>query len=410
MWHCEYGKEPFDMRLFWLLCVRRIWVVLAGALAGMAFAGGIYYVKNVTLGGAIPYTMESKYYLEYAVDPSDQQTYSYFASYTWNDLLKSEAMMAEMLGKLTFSMTAEELAASFEPELISDLRICYIRTTHENPEKVREIDRVAGEAMVAIGEKQRELREVSLMDRGEPALAMPDLRTLRACVLGAALGAFAALFGLGVHEILEERIQVPGTLARRYGVPVAGYVSREGKPSGELAAQLACLLRDKRRIGVTAVNGELDLKGLTGVLGKAQEQGGAFPGKAQEQDGASLRKEQEQGGVSPGKPQEQGGASRGKAGEREYREIPCLFQAPEAGESLREQEGVLLAVQAGADRGKAIEEILRQLGQLGISVDAMILAMADDRLIRHYLWGHKRGRNPAGAPGLRTCGKEEAWK
>jgi len=398
------------MRLFWLLCVRRIWVVLAGALAGMAFAGGIYYVKNVTLGGAIPYTMESKYYLEYAVDPSDQQTYSYFASYTWNDLLKSEAMMAEMLGKLTFSMTAEELAASFEPELISDLRICYIRTTHEDPEKVREIDRAAGEAMVAIGEKQRELREVSLMDRGEPALAMPDLRTLRACVLGAALGAFAALFGLGVHEILEERIQVPGTLARRYGVPVAGYVSREGKPSGELAAQLACLLRDKRRIGVTAVNGELDLKGLTGVLGKAQEQGGAFPGKAQEQDGASLRKEQEQGGVSPGKPQEQGGASRGKAGEREYREIPCLFQAPEAGESLREQEGVLLAVQAGVDRGKAIEEILRQLGQLGISVDAMILAMADDRLIRHYLWGHKRGRNPAGAPGLRTCGKEEAWK
>lgn len=374
MWHCEYGKEPFDMRLFWLLCVRRIWVVLVGALAGMAFAGGIYYVKNVTLGGVIPYTMESKYYLEYAVDPSDQQTYSYFASYTWNDLLKSEAMMAEMLGKLTFSMTAEELAASFEPELISDLRICYIRTTHEDPEKVREIDRVAGEAMVAIGEKQRELLEVSLMDRGEPALAVPDLRTLRACVLGAALGAFAALFGLGVHEILEERIQVPGTLARRYGVPVAGYVSREGKPSGELAMQLACLLRDKRRIGVTAVNGELGLNGLTEVLGKAQEQGGV---------------------------------SRGKAGEREYREIPCLFQAPEAGESLREQEGVLLVVQAGGDRGKAIEEILRQLGQLGISVDAMILAMADDRLIRHYLWGHNRGRNHAGAPGLRTCGKRE---
>lgn len=396
MWHCEYGKEPFDMRLFWLLCVRRIWVVLAGALAGMVFAGGIYYVKNVTLGGVIPYTMESKYYLEYAVDPSDQQTYSYFASYTWNDLLKSEAMMAEMLGKLTFSMTAEELAASFEPELISDLRICYIRTTDEDPEKVREIDRAAGEAMVAIGEKQRELREVSLLDRGEPTLAMPDLRTMRACVLGAALGAFAALFGLGVHEILEERIQVPGTLARRYGVPVAGYVSREGKPSGELAAQLACLFRDKSRIGVTAVNGELDLKGLTGVLGKAQEQGGAFPGKAQEQ-----------GGASPGKTKEQGSVSRGKAGEREYRKIPCLFQAPEAGESLREQEGVLLAVQAGVDRGKAIEEILRQLGQLGISVDAMILAMADDRLIRHYLWGNDRGRNHAGAPGLRTCGKRE---
>ena len=74
MWQCNYGKEPFDMRLFWLLCIRRLWVILAGALAGLALVGGIYYVKNVTLGGVIPYTMDSKYYLEYAVDPSDQQT------------------------------------------------------------------------------------------------------------------------------------------------------------------------------------------------------------------------------------------------------------------------------------------------------------------------------------------------
>ena len=67
MWQCDYGKEPFDMRLFVLLCARRLWVVLAGILAGLVLTGGIYYVKNVTLGGIIPYTMDSKYYLEYVV-------------------------------------------------------------------------------------------------------------------------------------------------------------------------------------------------------------------------------------------------------------------------------------------------------------------------------------------------------
>lgn len=247
MWQCNYGKEPFDMRLFWLLCIRRLWVILAGALAGLALVGGIYYVKNVTLGGVIPYTMDSKYYLEYAVDPSDQQTYSYFAAYTWNDLLKSEDMVAEMLKELSVPMTEEELTASFEAQLISDLRICYIHTTNEDEEKVREIDRVAGLAITVVGERQKELLDVSLLDRGQPRLAMPDLRTLRACILGAALGAFAALFGLGFCEILEERIQVPGTLVRRYGAPVAGYVSRGGRPSGELAAQLEYLFRDKKR-------------------------------------------------------------------------------------------------------------------------------------------------------------------
>lgn len=345
MWQCDYGKEAFDMRLFWLLSIRRLWVVLAGALAGAALVGGIYYVKNVTLGGVVPYTMDSKYYLEYAVDPSDQQTYSYFASYTWNDLLKSEAMVSEMLEELSVPMTAEELTASFEPELVSDLRICYIHTTNADAEKVREIDRVTGQAIIAVGEQQRELEEVSLLDRGQPRLDMPDLRTLRACLLGAVLGAFFALFGLGLHEILDEKIQAPGTLARRYGMPVAGYVSREGKPSGELAAQLAHLLRGKRRIGVTAVNGELDLGAVAKLLETLEEEG------------------------------------------NEYTAIPSLCQAPEAGEALRSQEGLLLLVQADFDRGKAIEEILRLLEQLQITLDAMILVEADEGLIRQYLWG-----------------------
>ncbi|MDE5891312.1 MAG: hypothetical protein K2H45_00160, partial [Acetatifactor sp.] len=322
-------------------CIRRLWVVLAGAVAGLVLVGGIYYLKNVTLGGVIPYTLDSKYYLEYAVDPSDQQTYSYFASYTWNDLLKSDAMVEEMLKELTVSVTAQELKDSFEAELVSDLRICYIHTTHEDAQTAREIDRVAGNAIMAVGEQQKELVEVSLSSRGEPQLAMPDVRTLRACVLGAVLGIFLSVFGLGLKVMLEERVYVPGTLARRYGIPVAGYVNREGKPSDELAPQLVCLLREKQKIGVTAVNGELDLGGMVKVLENIEKTTG-------------------------------------------YTAIPSLWQVPEAGEALRSQEGILLLVQAGHDLGKGIEETLRLLGQLKLSVDAMVLVEADDRMIRYY--------------------------
>lgn len=342
MWRCNYEKEPFDMRLFALLCIRRLWVVLAGALAGLALVGGIYYVKNVTFGGVIPYTMDSKYYLEYAVDPSDQQTMSYFASYTWNDFLKSEEMVAQMLNSLTVPMTAQELKDSFEAELVSDLRICYIHTTAGDPETVREIDRVAGEAILAVGQRQRELLEVSLMDRETPRLAMPDLRTLRACILGAALGIFFTLFGLGLWVLLEERVQLPGTLARRYGIPAAGYVSRQGEPSEELESQLDHLLAGRNDIGLTAINGALDLGAVAKVL-------------------TSL------------------------GGEREYTPIPSLYQAPEAGNALRGRDGILLLVQADRDRGAAIEELLRRMGQLDIRVDAMVLVDADRKLIRRYL-------------------------
>lgn len=352
MWQCDYGKEPFDMRLFVLLCARRLWVVLAGTLAGLALTGGIYYVKNVTFGGLIPYTMDSKYYLEYAVDPSDQQTASYFASYTWNDFLKTEDMVEKMLASLEIPMTAQELVDSFEAELVSDLRICYIHTTSEDAEKVKEIDRVAGEAIIAVGERQWELEEVSLLDRGTPHLATPDLRTLRACILGAVLGFFFTLFGLGLWVMLEERIQVPGTLVLRYGIPVAGYVSDRGMLSEELESQLDYLLRGKSDIAVTAVNGEMDLGSVTKALQPLK-------------------------------------------GQREYTAVPSLYQAPEAGDALRGREAVLLLVQADCDRGKTIEEILRRLGQLGVTVDTMILTQADRGLIRQYQGIGHRERNCA---------------
>lgn len=341
MWHCNYGKEPFDMRLFVLLCIRRLWVVLAGAVAGLVLVGGVYYLKNVTFGGVIPYTIDSKYYLEYAVDPSDQQVYSYFATFTWNDLLKSDSLVEEMLGKLEIPMTARELTDSFTAELMSDLRVCYIHTVHEDADRAMEIDRVAGEAIAAVSGQHKELKEISLISRGQPQPAVPDVRTRRACVLGVALGIFFSVFGLGFWMLMEEKIYVPGTLAWRYGIPVAGYVSREGKPSDELAPQLAGLLCQKRRIGVTAVNGELDLGGVAKLLEKVEKTVSCTA-------------------------------------------IPSLWQAPEAGEAMRSQDGMVLLVQADCDRGKAIEETLRLLRQLEISVDAMVLVGADDRLNRYY--------------------------
>lgn len=348
MWHCDYAKEPFDMRLFALLCLKRLWVVLAAAIAGLVLIGGGYYLKNVTLRGAIPYQVDSKFYLEYAVDPSDQQPYSYFATFTWNDLLKSDQAVEDMLNGLEIQMTAQELTDSFDAELMSDLRVCYIHTIHEDADKAREIARVAGQAMVDIGMQQKELKEISLISRGEPQLVIPDVRTLRACILGGVLGVFFSVFGLGIYMIVGEKVHVPGTLAGRYGIPVAGYVSREGKPSDELASQLSVLLGGRQRVAVTAVNGELDL----GSEARLLEQVGKV----------------HFGGEPP----------------QSYTAIPSLWQAPEAGEAMRGYEGIVLLVEADNDCGKAIEETLRLLGQLEVSVDAMVLVEADDRLIRHY--------------------------
>ena len=54
MWQCQYAKEPFDLKLFTLRCMRKLHWILLGCIAGALLIGGIYYLKNVTFGGKCP--------------------------------------------------------------------------------------------------------------------------------------------------------------------------------------------------------------------------------------------------------------------------------------------------------------------------------------------------------------------
>ncbi len=59
----EWMKEGLDLKLPVLLYRRKIWISLAGALAGGLLAGGLYMILHVLYAPAREYEAESKVYL-----------------------------------------------------------------------------------------------------------------------------------------------------------------------------------------------------------------------------------------------------------------------------------------------------------------------------------------------------------
>lgn len=260
MWQCAYAKEPFDLRLFVLQSIRRWKWILLGVMAGMIIIGGGYYLKNVSFGGKIPYTVTNKFYIEYAVDPETGDRYSYFEAYTWEDWLKSDMLVPQMLDKLSVKLSAEEFVTYYEATLPADLRIPYFTVTHPDRELAVEISTVLAESMIAFGESQLQVESVEWMDMVGPEPQFRDIRTARAIILGAVAGFFVSLFTIALLGVVDEKIYVPETFTYRYNIPMLGYVDTEGCVSSEVAGNLSYLFKDFHEIGEINV---ADAEGLS---------------------------------------------------------------------------------------------------------------------------------------------------
>lgn len=66
--------------------------------------------------------------------------------------------------------------------------------------------------------------------------------------------------------------------------------------------------------------------------------------------------------------------------------IPCAEKHPQIGGHIRELDGLVLAVEAGARMGRRLEAVLDFLELQDCGVTAAVLVHADERLIRRYYW------------------------
>ena len=340
MWQAGYAKEPFDLKLFVLRSAKLIHWILISAVIGALSIGGIYYLKNVTLGGQIPYKVTQKFDVEFALNPDTGTEYSYYVAYTWNDWVKSDAFTEGLAKYLPEDVSLEESIGLYEMTLPADVRNPYLIVKHADSKTAALLSEALAKEMVRFFGAQQEIEEITVIDVDGPAPEFRDIRTFRAVVLGAVVGTFFALFAIAFKMILDEGIFVPETFTYRYQIPVVGYLDEEGKLSKETTAGLSYLFKGMSKIGVTAVEPEIDLAGW---------------GKVSEDVQAVC--------------------------------LPSVLQVPESLEYLRENEGNLLLVQAGIGNGKAVETVLYLCKMHDVKITAAILIGADKNLIEAYRFG-----------------------
>lgn len=358
MWEGSYLSEPFDLRLTVLRMARNLDRIVLFTVIGTLVFGGGYYVKNVILGESPRYEKTITCKLEYT-DPPVQSGDYYINEMTWNTYLDS----AEFLGMIQDSMpfaamdvtldmwTQIGAARTLSAAVASDIHVPSVTVSTLAASKTETLCEVVQEVLTGpFAESIPEIASIRVIDVSEAELVKPDVRPVRAAVLSALLSCFFATVFLLLREIGADSIWLPATLRRRYGLSVLGTVNSE-----QLTENMRYLFKDRKRIAVCTADEGVDPRAVADSLRKIL------------QDDSSGEK-----------------AGRGESAEKEWFEVPTPVLSPEAAESMRRADGVLLAVKAGLHAGKPLEYVLEYLTVQEIPVTAALLWNADEALIGSY--------------------------
>ena len=349
MWQGSYVKEPFDLRLAVLRLISQIHIILGVTLLGMLLFGGGYYVKNVLLYTEELYEANSVYHVEYAVEAEAEIGTVYINQTSWNTYVQSELFLEAVQGHLGSKLNLDNAAleACIEAKLASDLRMPSTVVTTDDAQKSLLIAQAVEAAMEQeIAEAIREIDSVSVVDRADIAEeVIPDVRVGRAFALSGILSLFFVVVILLMKETWEDSVWLPGTIYKRYGLKTAGTIK-----SRELGESLKYFFGEMRSVALCPVGEEINpaesLEEVRNVVSEVVEE--------------------------------------------KWFSVPAPLLCPEACESLRKADGVLLLVKAGAPVGKELELNIEFLEQQDCKVMAALLVGADERLIKWYYFGRRK--------------------
>lgn len=342
MWECNFAEERMDYKLFWLRFVKKIWLILAATALGAVLVGVPYYFVNVTLGEGPAYRIVSEYYLDYAEDSSGA-VYDYFNYYTWSEIADTDEFVNILMNQLPEGMfVSEDILRSYTDATVeSDTRYLTTTVETEHPNKTELMARAMESAVLEFSKEQKELNSVKVVTMPlEAEEVYPDVRPVRAFILGAVIGLVAGIVSVCCYIICDSSVFLPNTMEKRYGVKALGCES---------------FTESKNNI-CYAITGAKSVA----IVGVGQLQTGEAKAAIQCIKGCI-----------------------DDVCRIEFMEDDILSDEFNF-DKLREEDKVILLIEAGAKNGKKIERSIEQIKRQDVSLAGAFLFGEDKKLIKQY--------------------------
>lgn len=231
----EYWKEGMDEKRFVLRIKSKLWILLAAALAGALFGGGVYLVVRQITKGEDQYRAEVLYSIVYDIQEEDETLKEFineYNAYTWGDMMKSDRVIGDVLKELP-DVDRTVIEASVGTDIASDPEFLSACFTTGEADLSNRIAAAYNNAMAAFGASMqgRGLTGIEVWKVTPACLVKPENKAANAACLGAVLGFLAAVLILCGWYVLDDSIVLESDFRKKYPYPVLGYRTRQADPA-----------------------------------------------------------------------------------------------------------------------------------------------------------------------------------
>lgn len=213
----DYMLERVDYKRFVLINIKRIWIIIAGAVIGAALFALGYYVKNTILASEPMYRNDAMYHIVFDVDRYEL-TQHYYNDYTWNDVIDSDKIAGVAAKKLNMDQT--DIYEMTDVPTMSDITYFHLYVDAKEPELADKVQDALTDVLVEFAAEDEDFVSITRMDLNEASKIEKDNLSLRTTVAGGVIGLLFGFLLMCLLSAMDDAVYTIRDAKRIADVPV----------------------------------------------------------------------------------------------------------------------------------------------------------------------------------------------
>jgi MPA1 family polysaccharide export protein len=210
-----------------LYLLRKLWskkffIVFVGLLVGtIALLGSVFFIKP-------KYTSTTRIYVvsrssDTTLTNQDLQAGSYLVN-DYKEVITSSEVLASVIDQEKLSMSAGQLSGEISVNIPTDTRVISISVTDTDAQRACDIANTVREVAAEKIKAVTKVDDVTTLESATKASHPSSPNVKKNAVIGALAGAFVAIVGILVAEVLDDRVRRPQDIEEVLGMTLLGVV------------------------------------------------------------------------------------------------------------------------------------------------------------------------------------------
>ncbi|AXQ78528.1 capsular biosynthesis protein CpsC [Streptococcus chenjunshii] len=223
------GNTGFEINIFYL--IKKLWnkkfliIFVTLFCAALAFLGTLFLIKPT-------YTATTRFYIVNQssdnLTPEDLQAVGYLVN-DYKEIIVSRDVLADAIEKEDASLSPGELSGMVLVSVPSDTRVISISVEGHNAKEAAGLANAVRQSATEKIKTVTKIEDITVLEEAEEPARPSSPSVKRNLVLGGAAGAFLAIVGVLLLELVNDRVKDPDDIEEILGLPLLGVIPNTEK-------------------------------------------------------------------------------------------------------------------------------------------------------------------------------------